>query len=355
MPNHQSFLGDLLSNNLSRDFRPMSATYVGPFGRILPLPAHDEPVSYPRSTRNLDSKMVSHTLPVLPVPSKLNFGSDNKTLGFTDPTRYENLNNSQRSHMSAREDLRDKLPPVSQLLTPGPQPGVVSPFNFSQSSATASQAEPRIATTTSHNGVSHNSHYPRHESHYFQAPYTSPRPIHPQYTYQSRQTIHTDPNPAQYQNFQPSQSYTTQTAYRDSQTPQPRHTPHPSTSSSISQHWYPPPPSYNGIVPNPHPETTPSLSTHHGSNVKPLPKFLREENIPGEGVCYIYEDGSRVKKVIDGEVVNAIWGITKAGKPRKRLAVACMTCREKKIKCDPNEPKCLQCDKSGRECRFQSA
>lgn len=69
----------------------------------------------------------------------------------------------------------------------------------------------------------------------------------------------------------------------------------------------------------------------------------------------MYDDGTHVKKVIDGEAVNAQWGVTKAGKPRKRLAIACLTCREKKIKCDPDEPKCVQCDKSGRECRFQTA
>ena len=93
-----------------------------------------------------------------------------------------------------------------------------------------------------------------------------------------------------------------------------------------------------------------------GSNtVKPLPQVVGEQIIPGEGPCWVYKDGSTCKKVIDGEVVNAQWGITKAGKPRKRLAIACTTCREKKIKCDPGEPKCVQCEKFGRECRFTTA
>ena len=90
-------------------------------------------------------------------------------------------------------------------------------------------------------------------------------------------------------------------------------------------------------------------------STKQVRRVVGEEVVPGEGPCYVYEDGSYVKKFIDGEVVNAQWGVTKAGKPRKRLAIACMTCREKKIKCDPGEPKCVQCDKSGRECRFQTA
>jgi hypothetical protein len=37
---------------------------------------------------------------------------------------------------------------------------------------------------------------------------------------------------------------------------------------------------------------------------------------------------------IDGTPVNANWGVTKAGRPRKRLGLACLTCREKKIAVD---------------------
>jgi len=91
------------------------------------------------------------------------------------------------------------------------------------------------------------------------------------------------------------------------------------------------------------------------NNVKPLPRLVGEQLIPGEGPCWVYEDGSICKKVIDGEPVNAQWGVTKAGRPRKRLAIACTTCREKKIKCDPAEPKCVQCAKFGRVCRFTTA
>ena len=86
-----------------------------------------------------------------------------------------------------------------------------------------------------------------------------------------------------------------------------------------------------------------------------LPRFVRSAEVPGEGVCYFYDDGSHCKAVIDGEAVNAHWGVTKAGKPRKRLAIACMTCREKKIKCDPDYPRCVQCEKFGRICKFKNA
>lgn len=86
-----------------------------------------------------------------------------------------------------------------------------------------------------------------------------------------------------------------------------------------------------------------------------LPRFVRAAEVPGEGMCYFYDDGSHCKTVIDGEAVNAHWGVTKAGKPRKRLAIACVTCREKKIKCDPDYPRCIQCEKFGRVCKFKNA
>ena len=76
-----------------------------------------------------------------------------------------------------------------------------------------------------------------------------------------------------------------------------------------------------------------------------------QQELPGEGLCYVFDDGSYCRVVIDGEPVNPSWGVTKAGKPRKRLAQACLTCREKKIKCEPGYPKCHQCAKSQRSCR----
>lgn len=54
-----------------------------------------------------------------------------------------------------------------------------------------------------------------------------------------------------------------------------------------------------------------------------LPRFVRQSEVPGEGLCYFYDDGTHCKSVIDGEQVNAHWGVTKAGKPRKRLAIVC--------------------------------
>lgn len=49
-------------------------------------------------------------------------------------------------------------------------------------------------------------------------------------------------------------------------------------------------------------------------------------------------------------------GLTKAGKPRKRLAQACINCRQKKIRCHPNPDltTCAQCEKTQTDCRFES-
>lgn len=66
-------------------------------------------------------------------------------------------------------------------------------------------------------------------------------------------------------------------------------------------------------------------------------------------------DGTFLPCQINGDPVNPEFGVTKAGKPRKRLAQACVTCREKKIKCQPGEPKCHQCTKLNRECKRPAA
>lgn len=80
-------------------------------------------------------------------------------------------------------------------------------------------------------------------------------------------------------------------------------------------------------------------------------KYLGIHEIPGEGTCHVYEGGYRTPTHVDGEFVNPQWGLTKANKPRKRLALACLDCREKKIKCEPGQNACLQCEKTKRVCR----
>jgi len=80
-------------------------------------------------------------------------------------------------------------------------------------------------------------------------------------------------------------------------------------------------------------------------------KYLGVKDLPGEGQFHLYEGGHRIPTHVDGEQVNPAWGLTKANKPRKRLALACLDCREKKIKCEPGVTSCLQCEKAKRPCR----
>ena len=74
-------------------------------------------------------------------------------------------------------------------------------------------------------------------------------------------------------------------------------------------------------------ETPPSLTSSTVPINDPLPfsRLIGERDVPGEGPSWLYEDGTTCRKVIDGDPVNAQWGVTKADKPRKRLAIACTT------------------------------
>ncbi|KAH0551135.1 hypothetical protein GP486_007525 [Trichoglossum hirsutum] len=112
-------------------------------------------------------------------------------------------------------------------------------------------------------------------------------------------------------------------------------------------------PNSNGQPAHSQAEDKPSSLIWDGSRF--LPRLVKTDTVPGKGLCYFYDDGSYCMTKIDGEDVNPNWGVTKAGKPRKRLAVACITCREKKIKCDPDYPKCQQCVKYDRVCMFKNA
>jgi hypothetical protein len=149
----------------------------------------------------------------------------------------------------------------------------------------------------------------------------------------------------------------------DQQRPQPppTHRPEPETMSTYRHgpHSAPVTPNYPptpaSTVAGDPATTKDGLGPKIWTGTQFLPRFVRQAEVSGEGMCYFYDDGTHCKTVIDGEVVNAHWGVTKAGKPRKRLAIACITCREKKIKCDPDYPRCVQCEKFGRVCKFKNA
>jgi hypothetical protein len=69
-------------------------------------------------------------------------------------------------------------------------------------------------------------------------------------------------------------------------------------------------------------------ATHRMRNAPPADadslQCVSRRHVPGGGMCYVFKDGSTCPTVIDGEPVNPLWGTTKAGKARKRLARACL-------------------------------
>ncbi|KAK6352462.1 hypothetical protein TWF730_009288 [Orbilia blumenaviensis] len=72
----------------------------------------------------------------------------------------------------------------------------------------------------------------------------------------------------------------------------------------------------------------------------------------------LMSDQPELPKEIDGIEVNPEWGLTKAGKARQRLPIACTNCRGKKIKCLVNKDggpchNCLKSDALKNTCRTE--
>lgn len=350
----------------------MSRTYIGPFGRILPVLDSSDDDSSSTGSREQPSQasrtsMATYQLPPPQIPSRLDFGSDPRP-GFSEPKNYDVSSQSWRAIEQHQQSFEEpprprtgqygQLPSVSQLLTPGSQSSnASSPYSTYQSPSSpdnrrelSSPRQPNPRSTS-----------PPAGGFLYQTAYsTSSYPV----TIHGNQTLTRS-------NF----AGATQVLANGTPT-QPSHAPHATSFSHpriVPQRPYPaypsqpPLPAALAMAPyNPNqigaydcPSSSHATAEQSSANVtpsvKPLPRVVGEQDVPGEGPCWLYEDGSICRKVIDGELVNAQWGVTKAGKPRKRLAIACTTCREKKIKCDPGEGKCQQCEKSGRECRFTTA
>jgi hypothetical protein len=356
---------------------PMSTprTYIGPFGRILPVPDGVEPE---RECLPCDETRTNMTTFSLPPPDRLQFGSD-ASPGFTDPTRYNTISQSSRINEPTNAIYREisrlahheHLPSLRHMLTPAPQSSIAqhppqqSPNHIQHRSSFPS--EHRAAASGSH------TQHPRY------SPYQAGFP-QSQLPAQAQPGENLHPQRDEYQSSPLTQHFPSSYAPPPQGPVQLPYPPQPQLIAAPNAFQpqqmipidLPQPPQILPI--NPPVQYFPdhrgsydsALNTVSGSEqgeafianqVKPLPRLIGEGDIPGEGPSWFYEDGTTCKKMIDGELVNAQWGVTKAGKPRKRLAIACTTCREKKIKCDPAEPnsKCVQCEKFGRECRFTTA
>ena len=322
----------------------MSRSYIGPFGRIIPLEDGATP-PLDKAITGLDGRpatMSAYQLP-RPMPSKLQFGTDT-TLGFTDPLKYKTMNSRKPADSVLLQG--DSLPSINSMFTHDNSSSASSPLPPSHydSPRRLPSGSPRRDVLQEHN------HYNARQNTDANLQTTRHVPVSHDGLYESR---YARPNITPYQT----------SPYRRSEPESNLPGPPPDNARAAYQTPITTPLStsyprhhdgndYNAASPAPFPAQN---SQEFSRPSKPVKKPIREDHVPGEGMCYIYDDGSHVRKVIDGESVNAQWGVTKAGKPRKRLAVACLTCREKKIKCEPGDDKCTQCEKSGRECSYHQA
>lgn len=299
---------------------------------------------------------VSHLTIQLPPPPGFQTGHDPARHPMTEPGMYDSRRRSLCSMDFPKAVNWEQLPPVSQLLTPSSQSSLPSsPFSpqYRLDSPTSLQPSSspswpldrrgRVSSLTYSDGIATPPMAPPHRKlSYPSTMSTTALPLRPT-SYPYGDSRKHEPDDSSYSHYV-QRSRSDPSPYQHVLLAQVGESEQP-LSYQVAE---PPRQSDIGYSRNRSQQEGPSVPQF-------IPRAVGEEIIPGEGPCYVYEDGSHCPKVIDGETVNVNWRLTKAGKPRKRLAVACMTCRGKKIKCDPNWPKCLQCDKFGRECKFQNA
>ncbi|KAI4180702.1 MAG: hypothetical protein L6R41_007057 [Letrouitia leprolyta] len=350
----------------------MSRTYIGPFGRILPVQDNSDEDSSSTDGRELPSQssqsnMTTYQLPPPQIPTRLEFGSDPRP-GFSEPKHYDISSQSRRAIEQQRQPFDEprrpytaqhgQLPSVSQLLTPRSQASSASsPYSPHQSQTSldgrVEQSSPRSSSigriSPQTTGVPYQHAFAPNS--YPAAGYDSAPPSRSTFAGPSA----VPPYAVPIQPLSGSQLISYAQPGSHHQRPYPSYAPQPLYGAPLAAARQPSSQASAYDYSSASHVRSDQLATNNGQSVKPLPRVVGEQDIPGEGPCWVYEDGSVCRKVIDGEAVNAQWGVTKAGKPRKRLAIACTTCREKKIKCDPGEGKCQQCEKFGRECRFTTA
>ena len=134
--------------------------------------------------------------------------------------------------------------------------------------------------------------------------------------------------------------------------PGPRDSHAPYTYSHIpikGQGPCPPPATYPPFGP------APNFAVTRDSGLQ-LTHSPRDQRLPGDAPHNSPVDQSGQSEVTTEAVTESPWGFTKAGKARKRLEQACVSCRKKKTKCEPmnSGSKCLPCEKSGSRCHFDN-
>lgn len=79
-------------------------------------------------------------------------------------------------------------------------------------------------------------------------------------------------------------------------------------------------------------------------------RYIGVKRVLGKGTVHMYENGHNIPTHINTRPVNPAWGLTKANEPRKRSAIACMRCRQRKMRCEPGLHGCRQCRKDKHHC-----
>ena len=327
-------------------------------GRWYPVLGDRKVARLDRTSQSLEDRPspMSHLTIQLPLPPGYQMGLDPARHPMTEPGMYHSERRSLRSMDFPKTVNREQLPPVSQLLTPSSQSSMPSspfsplyhlesPTSFQPSSSPGWPLENRgkVSSLTYPDGIATPPMAPPDRKLSYPMPMpTTTLPLRPT-SYPYGEPRKPEPEDSSYSHYV-QRSRSDPSPYQHLLSAQVRQPEQPLSYRSAE-------PQLQAILSRGQDRCQPEGS----SLTQFAPRAVGEEIVPGIGPCYVYEDGTHCQKVIDGEPVNVNWGVTKAGRPRKRLAVACLTCREKKIKCDPNWPKCLQCDKFGRECKFQNA
>jgi len=222
------------------------------------------------------------------------------------------INNGQTTHFRPEQQTR-QLPGLAELLSPTARPDLPAGRAFG-STASPSLFPSRLSISGSDN-ISHpvngNS-----KPIYWQTPH-SQSPAYPSVPFSSRPAEHP-------------QSSFDETQARSMPPPM-------SAGSQVVSHLHQPqflrPPTASEM--RPRPSITPldmaaqdmrRDSARSNSFAAPTnAECVGQREIPGKGLCFVYKDGGTCPTMIDGELVNPMWGTTKAGKARKRLAQACLS------------------------------
>lgn len=302
-------------------------TYIGPFGRILPVPDGSEPE---REYLPCDETRTNMTTFSLPPPDRLQFGSD-ASPGFTDPTRYNTTTQSSRTDEPtnaiykeiSRQAHHEHLPSLRHILTPTSQSSIAQ-YPPQQS---PSHVQQRSTFFSDHRGMVPDLHI----RHPWYSPYQASFP-QSQLPTQAQLVENLNPQRDDYQSSLSTQHFPSSYA---SLSQGPVQLPYPSQPQQIAVpnvllpqqllpvdqpqqpqilpvnspvQYYPDHRGSHDTVLNPGsgPEQGEASIANH---VKPLPRVTGEGDIPGEGPSWFYEDGTSCKKMIDGEPVNAQWGV----------------------------------------------